>query len=93
MQNKSYYELIFVQEPTAKRIKTEVDEDIVKMETDEVKSIENVDNVVAESSIDEKPDETASPTTPISTQAVTTTKARGGPKGRRGGVARRGTRR
>lgn len=62
------------------------------METDEVKSTENVENV-EESSIDEKLDETTSPTTPSSTQAVTTAKARGGPKGRRGGVARRGARR
>lgn len=69
-----------------------VDKVIVEMETDEVKSTENVENI-AKSSTDEKPDETTWPATPISKQAVTPTKVRGGPKGRRGSVVRRPARR
>lgn len=63
----------------------EIHGDIVKMETDKVKSTENV----AESSIDKKPDKTASPI-PISAIAVTTTKVCGV---HRSNVAKRGARR
>lgn len=88
------YTNIFVQESTVKRIKLDEKGTDVKMEieTDKATS-QNIENYVSESSIEEKVGGTESPITTAFAQVVTTPKARGNPKCRKGGVARRGVRR